>query len=87
MSVNPKEVLLGALVALEMMEPLTSLANGLIAIDFSPWSGSVECLPALVIDERRPPPVEVSCAETTSALAAMTATCENFMLKDLKGVY
>jgi hypothetical protein len=38
-----------------------------------------------VIDEKRPPPVEVSWAEATSELAAMTAMCENFMLKDFKG--
>jgi hypothetical protein len=54
---------------------------------FWPFDGSAECIPALVIDEKRPPPVEVSCAEATSALAAMTATCENFMLKDLRGIY
>jgi hypothetical protein len=45
---------------------------------------SVECVPALVSDEKRPPPVEVSWAETTSELAARMATCENFMLKDLR---
>jgi hypothetical protein len=46
---------------------------------------SIYCVPALVRDEKRPPPVEVvSWAEATSELAAMMATCENFMLKDLR---
>jgi hypothetical protein len=41
----------------------------------------VHCLPALVSDEKRPPPVEESWAETTSVLAAITARWENFILK------
>lgn len=44
----------------------------------------VRCVPALVSDEKRPPPVDESWAETTSELAAMMATCENFMLEDLR---
>ena len=45
---------------------------------------SVDYVPALVSEEKRPPPVEESWAETTSELAAMMATCVNFMLKELK---
>lgn len=42
----------------------------------------IHCVPALVSDEKRPPPVEVvSWAEARSELAAMMASCENFMSK------
>jgi hypothetical protein len=53
-----EEDLLGALVALEMIEP------------------------AFVIEEKRPPPVEVSWAATREA-AATTRTEVNFMVIDL----
>jgi hypothetical protein len=45
----------------------------------------VDCVPALVSDEKRPPPVDVvSWAEAASELAAIMATCENFMLMVLR---
>jgi hypothetical protein len=43
---------------------------------------AIHCVPALVSDEKRPPPVEESWAETTTELAAMMATWENFILMD-----
>lgn len=58
----------------------------MVAIDrFDDPSGAlIHCVPALVSDEKRPPPVEESWAETTSELAAMMATCVNFILEELK---
>lgn len=58
----------------------------MVAIDRSAGLSEtdVRCIPALVSDEKRPPPVDESWAETTSELAAMMATCENFMLEDLR---
>ena len=58
----------------------------MVAIDgFDDLSkASIGCVPALVSDEKRPPPVEESWAETTSELAAMMATWENFMLEELE---